>query len=210
MKIQVFSAMATIVVFAAIAPANSAEEAQQANAAAQAMMSVNYLLGTWNCAHTVGTFSGKYVTTYSKALGDRWLRQIWDFPAGNAGNSNEGPVSAEALMGYDGRRQAWVRFFANSLGQHFEIRMTDTPDGWSFKYASFFPRTKPETPGPDAVFTKKSDTEYTIDGPTYPEGTTEVTEHHICRKIRVADEAEICHATRLERILGRAEDFACR
>ena len=183
MKTKAFAAMATFVAISAIAQASPAEETQPVNAAAREMTSVRYLLGTWSCAHTVGTFSGKYTTTYSMALGDRWLRQIWDFPARNAGNGNEGPVSAEALMGYDERRQAWVRFFANSLGQHFEIRMTDTPVGWSFKYASFFPRQKPETPEPDAVFTKKSDSEYTVDGPTYPEGTTEVTEHHTCHKV---------------------------
>jgi hypothetical protein len=118
------------------------------------MMSLSYLIGPWSCEHTVGTFSGRYTTTYSKALGDRWLREIWDFPARNAGNGNEGAVTAEALMGFDERRQAWIRFFANSLGQHFEIRMTDTPNGWSFKYASFFPLARPETPKPDATFTK--------------------------------------------------------
>ena len=113
----------------------------------------------------------------------RWLKQSWDFPAQNAGNGNQGPVTAESLMGYDERRQSWVRFFANSLGQHFEIRMTDTPNGWAFKYVSFFPRKRPETADPDAIFAKKSDTEYTVDGPTYPQGATRVTEHHTCRKI---------------------------
>lgn len=181
MKLKVFLA-ATIVSFSSIDSASPAEESRQASTAAREMMSVSYLIGRWNCAHTVGNFSGTYTTTYSRALGDRWLRQIWDFPARNAGNGNEGAVSAEALMGYDERRQAWIRFFANSLGQHFEIRMTDTPDGWSFNYTSFFPRTKPEAQKPDAIFAKKSDTEYTIDGPTYPEGTTEVTEHHTCHK----------------------------
>lgn len=42
---------------------------------------------------------------------------------------------------------------------------------------------KLETPEADATFTKKSDTEYTIDGPSYPENGTVVTEHHICRKM---------------------------
>ena len=180
MKVRVF--LVTAAAIASISPANPAEETRQADVIAREMARMNYLIGTWSCAHTVGTFSGKYTTNYSKALGDRWLRQTWDFPAGNAGNGNEGAVTAEALMGYDARRRAWVRFFANSLGQHFEIRMTDTPLGWSFKYATFFSRTRPETPEPDAIFTKKSDTEYTIDGPPYPEGTTTVTEHHACRK----------------------------
>lgn len=175
--------LATAAVIALMSPARPAEEGQQTDAMAREMATVSYLLGTWSCAHSVGTFSGKYTTNYSTALGDHWLRQTWDFPAGNAGNGNEGAVTAEALTGYDARRQAWVRFFANSLGQHFEIRMSDVPSGWSFKYSTFFPRTKPETPEPDAMFTKKSDTEYTIDGPTYPEGAAIVTEHHDCRKI---------------------------
>ena len=181
MKFGLF--LATAAVIASLSPARAAEEEQQTAEMAREMATVRYLIGTWSCAHTVGTFSGKYTTSYAMALGDHWLRQTWVFPAGNAGNGNEGAVTAEALMGYDTRRQAWVRFFANSLGQHFEIRMSDVPSGWAFKYATFFSRTKPETPEPDAIFTKKSDTEYTINGPTYPEGAAIVTEHHDCRKI---------------------------
>jgi hypothetical protein len=160
-----------------------AEQREQPNAPTQELASVNYLIGTWSCAHTVGTFSGRYTTTYSKALGDRWLKQIWDFPAQDAGNRNQGSVIAESLMGFDEQRQSWVRFFANSLGQHFEIRITDTPNGWSYKYATFFPRKTPETAAPDAIFTKKSETEYTVDGPTYPQGTVMVTKHHTCHKL---------------------------
>jgi hypothetical protein len=182
MKVKAATLAATMITLAQVHSANSAEGPQQVTTVTQEMASVNYLTGTWSCAHTVGTFSGTYTTTYSKALGDRWLRQTWDFPAQNAG-INEPAVTAETLMGYDEARQAWVRFFANSLGQHFEIRMTDRPNGWSFKYASFFRLTKPETPDPDAIFTKKSDTEYTVDGPTYPQGATRVTEHHTCRKV---------------------------
>ena len=175
MKSIVFPLAVAMTALASVHAANSAEPDPTAT---QRMESVNYLIGTWSCAHTVGTFSGRYETTYSKVLGDRWLKETWDFPA----QETAAPVTAEAFMGYDERRQTWVRFFANSKGQHFEIRMTDTPSGWSFKYASFYPRTTPETPDPDAIFTRKSDTEYTIDGPTYPEGNTRVTEHHTCRK----------------------------
>ena len=60
--------------------------------------------------------------------------------------------------------------------------MTDTANGWTWKYVSFFPRSKPETSDPDATFTKKSAKEYTIDGPTYPQDGTMVTEHHTCHK----------------------------
>ena len=152
--------------------------------AQQALSSTDYLVGTWNCGHTVGSFSGKYTTIYTRVLGDRWLKQTYDFPAVQSGPGAEPAIAAEVLMGYDEGRQAWVRFFANSLGQYFAIRMTDTGNGWTWKYISFFPRTKPETPEPDATLTKKSATEYTIDGPTYPENGVTVTEHHVCQKVQ--------------------------
>lgn len=148
----------------------------------QELSSVNYLIGTWNCAHRVGSFSGTYKTTYAKVLGDRWLQQTYEFPAQKTSGGNEPASSAIALMGFDERRKTWVRFFANSGGQYFPIRMTDTGTGWSWKYSSFFPRTSPETQTPDATLTRKSDAEYVIDGPTYPQSGSMVTEHHICRK----------------------------
>jgi hypothetical protein len=151
-------------------------------ASQQKMSSVEYLVGTWTCAHTVGTFSGTYRSNYAKALGGMWLRQTYDFPPKQFGN-NEPPVNAEFLIGYDERRQAWVRFGATSTGQYFAIRMTDTGDGgWSYKYVSFFKRQTPETPESDAIFSKKSDSEYVVDGPSYEENGTRVTEHHVCRK----------------------------
>jgi len=144
---------------------------------------VQYLVGTWNCAHTVGTFTGTYKTTYSKAVGGVWLKQTYDFPAGQAVES-EPAVQAEWLMGYDERRQAWVRFGAMSTGQYFAIRMTDTGDnGWSWKYVSFFTTQQPERPGSDATFTKKSDSEYVVDGPSYEQKGTRVTEHNLCNKL---------------------------
>jgi hypothetical protein len=154
----------------------------QSNPAPQELTTVDYLVGTWNCAHTVGTFSGTYRTTYAKVLGGNWLQQTYDFPAQTAKGRNDPASTAVALMGYDERRQTWVRFFANSGGQYFPIRMTDTGNGWSWKYSTFFTRTTPETPQADATFTRKSDAEYTIDGPTYPQEGTIVTEHHVCKK----------------------------
>jgi len=181
MKVRLFS-LSAIAALASVNPASSVD-ASPTRTAAQAMASVNYLIGTWACAHTVGTFSGRYTTTYSRVLDNRWLRQTWDFPAQNAGQDEQAAVKAETFIGFDEGRQAWVRFFANSLGQHFEIRMMDLPNGWSFKYVSFFPRKKAETPDPDAIFIHKSDTEYTVDGPTYPLNGTPVTEHHSCHKL---------------------------
>jgi hypothetical protein len=92
-------------------------------------------------------------------------------------------VTAEALIGYDENKGQWVRFFPASHSEYFSIRMKETGDGWSYKYVSFFARTKPETVDADATFKKKSDKEYAIDGPTYPENGSMVTEHHSCRKI---------------------------
>jgi hypothetical protein len=149
--------------------------------AQEKIASRKYLLGTWICEHTVGTFSGAYTTTYAEVLDGLWLKQTYDFPP----LQTETAVHAEALMGYDGMRDAWVRFFANSKGQYFAIRMTEAGDGgWAWKYVSFFIRKSPETPGSDATFTKKSDSEYVIDGPTYKENGTgpSVTEHHVCKK----------------------------
>ena len=47
---------------------------------------------------------------------------------------------------------------------------------WSWSYV---------LPGPAAraVWTKQSDTEYTVDGPSYPANGKRVTEHHRCRKV---------------------------
>jgi S1-C subfamily serine protease len=156
--------------------------AAQAQPASQELSSVDYLIGTWSCAHTVGSFSGTYKTTYSKVLGNRWLQQTYDFPAQKMVDRVEPASTAVALMGFDERRQTWVRFFANSGGQYFPIRMTDNGSGWTWKYSTFFTRTSPETPNPDATLTRKSDAEYVIDGPTYPQNGVVVTEHHVCRK----------------------------
>ena len=152
------------------------------SAPAQQPSMADYLIGTWDCAHTVGTFSGTYKTSYAKVLGGKWLQQTYDFPAQKTADREEPASTAVALMGFDDRRQTWVRFFANSYGQYFPIRMTDTGNGWAWKYSTFFTRSTPETPGPDAVLTRKSDTVYEIQGPTYPQNGVQVTEHHVCRK----------------------------
>jgi hypothetical protein len=149
--------------------------------AQQEIASVRYLLGTWSCAHTVGTFSGTYTTAYTLMLGDTWLKQTYDFPPEQMGESAQ-PVRAEFIMTYDAQMRAWVRFGALSTGQYFAIRMTDTADGWSWKYVSFRPARNPESPGIDATFTKKSATEYEVQGPSYEQNGTRVTEHHVCKK----------------------------
>jgi hypothetical protein len=177
-------ALAVAIIFLGFVEAGAAPADPQEKATSrQKIESVSYLVGTWNCDHTVGTFAGKYSTTYSKVLGGLWLKQTYDFPPQQTKEGTTEPaINAETLMGFDERRQAWVRFFANSEGLYFPIRMTDTGNGWSWKYVSFFPRTKPETSEPDATFTKKTDKEYTIDGPSYEQNGTRVTEHHTCHK----------------------------
>jgi hypothetical protein len=170
-------AAAAATLLAASTAAHAAPTARQKIASAQ------YLVGTWNCAHTVGAFSGTYKTTYTNVLGNLWLRQISDFPPKQI-NGSAPAVQAEFIMGYDEGRQAWVRFGALSNGDYFAIRLTDAGDGvWSYKYISFSSSRKPETPGSDATFTKKSDTEYVVDGPSYEENGTPVREHHVCKKM---------------------------
>lgn len=158
-------------------------EAQQANGATakERMKNFDYLVGTWSCAHQVGDFSGKYTTTYEKVLGDLWLKETYDFPPKQFGD-NPGAVRAEALIGYDERRGQFVRFFADSVGDYFPIRMKDTGNGWTYQYVSFFSAKPLDKTDADATFTKKSDTEYLIEGPTYPENGKQVTEHHQCHK----------------------------
>jgi hypothetical protein len=155
--------------------------AHAAPTADQEMASVQYLIGAWNCQHSVGSFAGSYTTTYANALEGRWLEQTYDFPS----TQTEAAWHAEALMGYDERRKTWVRFLATTKGQYFAIRMTGTDSGgWSWKYVSFFDSQRAESPGSDAVFVKRSDSEYAIDGPSYKENGTGplVTEHHVCKK----------------------------
>lgn len=150
--------------------------------AREKIASVQYLVGTWSCTHTVGTFSGSYTTTYASVFDNLWLKQTYDFPPPQAGEKSPA-VQGEFIMGYDEPRQAWVRFGAMSTGRYFAIRMTESGDGgWSWKYVSFFKRATPETADSDATFTKRSAVEYAVDGPTYPKDGTMVTEHHVCKK----------------------------
>lgn len=147
----------------------------------QELQSRQFLIGTWNCTFTAGPSEGRYTTSWSNALDNRWLKQTYDQPA----QPKAQPFRAEYFVGYNEDRQTWIRFGAMTTGQYFAIRMSDAGDGnWTWKYVSFFTASNARTsPDPDARFTKKSDTEYTVDGPTYPgqNGKME-TEHHVCRK----------------------------
>src|ERR1700730_684099 len=105
--------VAMIVLAGLVSPGATTAAQEKKATAQQKIASVDYMVGTWSCAHTVGTFSGTYTTTYTKVLGNLWLKQTYDFPAQQTAPRASPAVTAEALMGYDERRQAWVRFFAN-------------------------------------------------------------------------------------------------
>jgi hypothetical protein len=145
-----------------------------------AIESRSFLVGTWRCSFTVGDEAGVYTTTWSRVLDGLWLKQSYDQPK----QPRTFAFRSEYFIGYDSQRGQWVRFGAMTTGQYFAIRMVDTgTGGWRWTYVSFFgPRKHLPPSGYDATFTRKSDTLYTVDGPTYPKSGAMVTEHHVCRK----------------------------
>jgi hypothetical protein len=145
---------------------------QIALGAEPATKSLDYFVGTWNCAHRVGDFSGVYTTIYAPVLGDKWLKQIYDFPA----TQSEPAVHAEYFVGYDRRVERWIRFGAHSNGMYFGMKSISATDT-TIHYTYVLPGSAGE-----ATWTKKSDTQYTVDGPTYTENGKPVTEHHVCTK----------------------------
>ena len=158
-------------VSAAVALAGSSG-ASAAPTAQEAMSSVRFLVGTWRCAHTVGDVSGTYAETFANAMDGRWLKQTYEFPA----TSTEPAVQAEYFIEYDPRVPRWVRFGAHSNGQYYGMYSSSAGEtSWVWNYV---------LPGPNgaATWTKRSITEYTIDGPSYPLNGTLVTEHHRCTK----------------------------
>jgi hypothetical protein len=137
-----------------------------------------YLIGTWKCSFTVGDQGGDYATTWSRVLDGMWLEQTYD----QKQQPHAEYFKARYFVGYDPRYNQWVRFGVMTTGQYLLIRMTDTPGGWGWSYAGVF-KTRPSRSGYDTVFTRKSDTAYMVDGPTYPGDKGKlVTEHHRCRK----------------------------
>jgi hypothetical protein len=63
-------AIAIIVFGRLVSPDTTTSAQEKKTIAPQKIASIDYLVGTWSCAHTVGTFSGKYTTTYTKVLGN--------------------------------------------------------------------------------------------------------------------------------------------
>jgi hypothetical protein len=171
-----FAVAATILL--ACLPASA--QASDVAAVRDAIASRNFLLGTWHCTFTVGTEGGEYATTWSSILEGMGLKQTYDQPK----QPRAGQFKAEYLIGYDAVLQKWMRFGLMTTGQYFTIRMTDTGNGgWGWRYAGFFSGKQTGATGYDARFTRKNDSLYTVDGPTYPRATGQmVTEHHVCRK----------------------------
>src|ERR1700737_1590224 len=112
--------------------------------------------------------------SFAKDLGDRWLKQIWDFPR----TATEPAVPSEYFLGYDPRLPGWIPFGAHSNGQYYAMRTRNMGnEPWTWQYAL------PGTSG-SVTWTKKSDTEYTMDGPEYPQNGNLVAERHIFKKSR--------------------------
>jgi hypothetical protein len=86
-----------------------------------------------------------------------------------------GAARAEYFIGYDARRDGWVRFGAMTTGQYFAMLGKRVDNVWSWNYV---------LPGlfGSAAYTKTSHAEFTVDGPSHPENGKPVTEHHVCRK----------------------------
>ena len=59
---------------------------------------------------------------------------------------------------------------------YFAMTAKRNGDVWSWSYVL------PGSSATAAVYTRRSDTEFTVDGPTYPENGRPVTEHHRCLK----------------------------
>jgi len=141
----------------------------------QEMTAAEFLIGTWNCRHTFGDDGGIYTTTYEKALDGMWLRQQYDFAA----TRTEPAMQGEYFIGYDERVGRWIRIGAMSDALYFAMVGTRTGDVWSWGYV-----LPGKTASGAVLYTKKSDTEYVVDGPTYPRNGTPITEHHWCTKAR--------------------------
>ena len=84
-------------------------------------------------------------------------------------------------FGSEDQRREWLPDLASGR-KLAAFGLTETDAGFSWKYVSLSKDRKPETPGSDATLTRRSNAEYSIDGPSYPENGVQVTEHHLCRK----------------------------
>jgi hypothetical protein len=130
-----------------------------------------FLVGTWQCADTVGEQAGSYNLTVTKALNGRWLRENYQWQATPGAQA----LSGEYFLSFDPRVKKWIRIGAMNDGMYFSMVGVRLGNDWTFGYA---------LPGPGTtVYSRRSDTEYTVLGPTYRENGKLVTEHHGCHKV---------------------------
>ena len=95
------------------------------------MGTAQFLVGRWSCSHTQDSEqAGMYTTTYASVLGDRWLKQTFDFPA----TATDPELRGEWILGYDGKKQRWVRFGVMSDGLYFAMYGSRSGDTWSWGY----------------------------------------------------------------------------
>ena len=82
-NLAVFFTVVVMILAALVGYPDAASTAQRKKPTAmEKMATIDYLVGSWSCAHTVGDSSGKYTTKYTKVLGNLWLKQTYDFPPG--------------------------------------------------------------------------------------------------------------------------------
>jgi hypothetical protein len=91
----------------------------------------DFLLGTWQCADTVGDYNGSYPIAVSKALDGRWLREIYQWH--NPATPRE--LSGEYFLSYDPRVKKWIRIGAMNDGMYFSMAGVRAGDDWTFSYA---------------------------------------------------------------------------
>lgn len=139
------------------------------------MSSAQFFIGTWNCSHTADSEqAGMYTTSYTSVLGERWLKQTFNFPA----SITDPAMSGEWFVGYDSKRQRWVRFGAMSDGMYFAMLGSRNGDTWSWSYV-----LPGRSEANETIYTKISDLQYKVDGPSYPVNGKLITEHHLCNKV---------------------------
>src|SRR5437764_3062629 len=97
--------------------------------AAQELQFAQFLVGSWQCADTVGDSNGSYTTTITKSLDDRWLRQTYAWKATGSAR----PLSGEYFISFDPRVQSWIRMGAMNDGMYFGMVGKRSGDTLSFR-----------------------------------------------------------------------------
>jgi hypothetical protein len=78
-------AVVAMILAALVGYPDAASTAQQKKPTAkEKMATIDYLVGSWSCGHTVGDFSGKYTTKYTKCSETAGLSRPTIFLPGNS------------------------------------------------------------------------------------------------------------------------------